>query len=451
MIEKPHHAGWIPIFEGEFDLAYSPLMELPYGRGRVMISTFDLEDNVGRTPAAGMLAERIVDYAREIRGEAENKGYIAYLGKGPWQHIFTKMGAFLTERTEQAKVLVLGKDHGMSDINIQTALRSGQNVLLLRGAELPEFTGWSWVNDGGNFYGTSDVPEWEETAALSTADFHVRAPYPFWKIEGEGTGAEGMLARKQVGDGVLLATTFDPTWIRTDQQPFMRLTKWRHSRNIVSLVSALGGAFALDSQIFDLQSLPTGKIALEGEWKLKWTQPLPAAATLAEKHSDKGISAAARSALAEVPGESEGWVDYTVPSDADVADPGQGNVDGEFVIRRVVTVPEKWAGEDLTLNLGRVDDHDATYWNGHPIGATGEEHPNPWSAVRIYKVPAELVKPGENVLSVRVMDLFGGSGISSREHPANLIRPDDSNLQFYHPDYRRDFAYGDDAYRYYRW
>jgi beta-galactosidase len=35
-VEKPHLSGWRPILETEFDLQYSPLMELDYGRGRII-------------------------------------------------------------------------------------------------------------------------------------------------------------------------------------------------------------------------------------------------------------------------------------------------------------------------------------------------------------------------------------------------------------------------------
>ena len=36
-VEKPHYSGWTPILEGEFDLAYSPLMQLAYGQGAVVL------------------------------------------------------------------------------------------------------------------------------------------------------------------------------------------------------------------------------------------------------------------------------------------------------------------------------------------------------------------------------------------------------------------------------
>ena len=51
-IETPHRAGWRPLLCGEFDLAYSPLMELDYGLGRVVWSQLDLEDQAPLDPAA---------------------------------------------------------------------------------------------------------------------------------------------------------------------------------------------------------------------------------------------------------------------------------------------------------------------------------------------------------------------------------------------------------------
>ena len=51
-IEKPHRSGWRPLLECEFDLAYTPLMELDYGQGRLIVCTLDLEDHVAADPAA---------------------------------------------------------------------------------------------------------------------------------------------------------------------------------------------------------------------------------------------------------------------------------------------------------------------------------------------------------------------------------------------------------------
>jgi sialate O-acetylesterase len=97
-------------------------------------------------------------------------------------------------------------------------------------------------------------------------------------------------------------------------------------------------------------------------------------------------------------------------------------VDGAIWFRREVTVPEAWAGAELALSLGAIDDFDVTYWNGERIGATGTETPQYWSAPRRYQVPARLVKAGRNVLAVRVFDHFGGGGFAGTPAQMNLRR-----------------------------
>lgn len=450
-VEKPHHAAWRPILESEFDLAYSSLMELPYGKGLIVLSNLDLEDNVAVDPAARMVARQLLSYLEKPGAIGPVRGQVAYAGKETMGRVFEAMGVDLVgeDQAEDAAVLVLGRKHGKSDDQIKQWLTAGKNVLLLRGAELPAFSGWSW--DGPkDFAGTTKVPDWPETAALSISDFHFRAPYAMTKLKGQGVGADGMLARKEVGAGVLMASAMDPTWIRTDQQPFMRLTAWRHSRALVSLIAALGGKLAMDEQIFRLEPLPTGRRPLAGEWKAKAIKLLPPSAKPEEGHQDPGISDAARAAIAK-PGEGEGWYAYQAPGAIEMASDAWESKDGEFVMTRTVDVPEGWAGKDIFLELGRVDDHDVTFWNGVEVGSIGAEHPSPWSADRKFLIPGEQVKAGQNVIAIRVFDKFGGGGLTSHESKLRLRLKGGAELDWYHPDYRTDFAYGDDPYRYYRW
>jgi len=98
------------------------------------------------------------------------------------------------------------------------------------------------------------------------------------------------------------------------------------------------------------------------------------------------------------------------------------DIDGAVWFRRDVTVPEAWAGKDLALSLGAIDDFDVTYWNGERVGATGAETPHYYSVPRHYQVPAKLVKPGRNVLAVRVFDHFGGGGFAGTPAQMN-VRP----------------------------
>jgi sialate O-acetylesterase len=86
------------------------------------------------------------------------------------------------------------------------------------------------------------------------------------------------------------------------------------------------------------------------------------------------------------------------------------DVDGVVWFRRELEVPAAWAGKDLTLRLGAIDDFDTTYFNGERVGSTGPDTPNAWVAPRLYRVPGSLVRAGRNTLAVRVFDRVGGGG-----------------------------------------
>jgi sialate O-acetylesterase len=91
------------------------------------------------------------------------------------------------------------------------------------------------------------------------------------------------------------------------------------------------------------------------------------------------------------------------------------DVDGVIWFRREVEVPAAWAGKDLTLKLGAIDDFDTTYFNGERVGSTGPDTPNAWMAPRLYRVPGSLVRAGRNTLAVRVFDRVGGGGFVGGE------------------------------------
>lgn len=72
-------------------------------------------------------------------------------------------------------------------------------------------------------------------------------------------------------------------------------------------------------------------------------------------------------------------------------------------------------GEPLFVELGRIDDVDEVYINGHLIGSSGGFPPTYFTAVdvnRAYLIPTEfLVKGKGNVIAVRVFDEGGVGGI----------------------------------------
>lgn len=90
-------------------------------------------------------------------------------------------------------------------------------------------------------------------------------------------------------------------------------------------------------------------------------------------------------------------------------------IDGAVWFRRVLQLPETWAGKDLVLNLAAIDDFDVTYFNGTKIGSTGKETPNSHMVLRKYVVPGSLVRAGANVIAVRVFDHAGEGGFGRGE------------------------------------
>ncbi|WP_285009114.1 sialate O-acetylesterase [Pedobacter faecalis] len=83
------------------------------------------------------------------------------------------------------------------------------------------------------------------------------------------------------------------------------------------------------------------------------------------------------------------------------------NYNGTVWFRKQVTIPADWAGQDLTVHIGGVDDDEITYFNGEKIGATrGVGIP------RKYTVRGNKVKAGSSVITVRVFDTGGDGGFN---------------------------------------
>ncbi len=80
--------------------------------------------------------------------------------------------------------------------------------------------------------------------------------------------------------------------------------------------------------------------------------------------------------------------------------------DGVAWFRKSIDLPESWAGKELLLELGPIDDEDRTWVNGTSVGQT-----QGWTAKRKYKVPARAVESGRALIVVRVLDTGGGGGI----------------------------------------
>ena len=99
---------------------------------------------------------------------------------------------------------------------------------------------------------------------------------------------------------------------------------------------------------------------------------------------------------------------------------GFDGYDGYAWYRVKVVVPHSlkrsaYKYDGLILHLGKIDDVDVTYFNGHIIGSTGQLPPayiSAWDTPRSYLIPPEYVQwDKKNTIAVRVYDAGGEGGL----------------------------------------
>lgn len=88
---------------------------------------------------------------------------------------------------------------------------------------------------------------------------------------------------------------------------------------------------------------------------------------------------------------------------------GLGAHDGVGVYRREVEVAQEWAGRELLVQLGPIDDMEIVLWDGNRIGGVAEL--GRWSEPRAYRVPADAATVGSHRLAVLVVDANGEGGV----------------------------------------
>jgi beta-galactosidase len=259
-IEKPHKSGWRPILECEFDLAYSPLMELDYGQGRLILCTLDLEDHVPLDPAAATLALNLIKYAATSPVQPRARRTMV-VGAGRHKATLDSLGLIYdaADRIEPGSELVIvGPDAGNQGAEIEARLKEGGKVLFLARTtdDAPPVVKLERVAD---FAGSIRAPDWPECRGLSSSDLHWRSEHPTWLVKaGAETGADGLLGRLRMGQGVAVFCQIDPNQFKAETATYFRLTRWRQTRALAQLLANLGAAFSADKYTASLAKGPAG-------------------------------------------------------------------------------------------------------------------------------------------------------------------------------------------------
>lgn len=87
-----------------------------------------------------------------------------------------------------------------------------------------------------------------------------------------------------------------------------------------------------------------------------------------------------------------------------------------FWYRKAFKIDPRLKDKALVLLIGKIDDFDKVYLNGHLVGATNDGRPLgsswSWQQYRDYPIPPEFINwKGTNVISVEVTDIGGNAGI----------------------------------------
>ncbi len=117
--------------------------------------------------------------------------------------------------------------------------------------------------------------------------------------------------------------------------------------------------------------------------------------------------------------DDSSWKTVNMPQAFELA--GLPDYDGIVWFRREFDLPADWAGKDLTLSLGPIDDMDTTWINGVEVGEKYRV-----DIPRVYNVPATVLKPGRNVLAIRVLDTGGFGGLTGKAEQLHLAPAKDT-------------------------
>ncbi|MDT0648348.1 sialate O-acetylesterase [Zunongwangia sp. F260] len=102
-------------------------------------------------------------------------------------------------------------------------------------------------------------------------------------------------------------------------------------------------------------------------------------------------------------GQEDAWKQMEIPGFW--ADEELGQKNGAVWFQKKIEVPEDWSGEEVKLLMGRIVDADSVFVNGTFVGNTTYQYPP-----RRYEIPAGVLKAGENLVSVRIINESGRGG-----------------------------------------
>ncbi|HBC89013.1 MAG TPA: hypothetical protein DCZ94_18900 [Lentisphaeria bacterium] len=412
MIEKPHVGAARPLAECEFDLNFTPLLEVKDGKGRLIFCQMEVTNRYGLDPAATRLANNLMTFAAssvsqppaKIECGSDMKDYSDFVnavrGQDGGTKIIVRRGAALKDN-EKAELRRIAEDGG---------------TVVLVSQELMKDLSWlpsSVKTKNVNYYRAEPRGASPLMAGVSVSDLFLKDKRKDLLVE-EGSGVNllsdpGIIAEVPAGKGRFILFAIDPLSYKNSKISPERMDRIysKLTRTLSTIIANLGGSFKPLSERY-LSGAEAGNIPLPPEWRFSID---PENTGLKKQWQSTAFDDSSWRMLKLGAWENQGVNDPN-PNYSDAKRP----YDGFAWYRCMVKIPESYKGKELYLFLGPVDDMDTTYFNGEKIGSIGQENKEYWAAIRDYPIPAKLIKYGaENVIAVRVLDIRGDGGLMGKE------------------------------------
>ncbi|OGS28168.1 MAG: hypothetical protein A2297_09455 [Elusimicrobia bacterium RIFOXYB2_FULL_48_7] len=454
VIEKPHRGAFLHLLHQGFDLAYTPLMEEKIGKGMILYCQLDVTGRTADSPVIELITKNIIDYADKRAAAKETA--IVYAGGAHGKDILESSGADFTvagdlgsaaQDASKDAVLVLGEDGLFNFVTknrqqLTAHLSKGGTVLLLavkNPVELARMLGANII--GHSMEGYWFYPKQGETAGMSAGmsagdfywkdNFSLPLPDKQYPLYSQNIGPNG---------GRLIICQIDPLYF-TNKEINQRRYRGRYkmNRQVAIVLANLGAQFKGNTPQYMDGIEKQQEIDLAGAWNFK--------IDLNDKGESEGwYKTEWKDGFKKmnVPGSWESQNELTPNPNVD----GKQPYDGYAWYQKTVVIPSSLKGIPLFLEMGNVDDMDWSYFNGQPIGKTGKETKNYYSAKRYYPIPENLIqfdKP--NTVTVRCFDEYQEGGLMKGPDKIAFKKPE---AFFYLPS--DDYAKARfDPYKFYRW
>lgn len=213
--------------------------------------------------------------------------------------------------------------------------------------------------------------------------WQVNSPETVGKFSGIGYYfAQSLFEDQQIPIGLINAS-----WGGTNVETWISKTSFENSADFQYLMSNMPEVKAEDMELLKIKDIETlQKVSLKDFNAQKFIDPIFDDSQCPEIFQPKG------------------WEQQII-----------GNIDGIVWIRKTFEITEEEAKQNATLHLSKIDDFDVTYVNGQEVGSTQQ-----WDIPRVYVLKNGILKPGKNVIVIKITDTGGGGGIYGAEKDVKL-------------------------------